>query len=121
MSEALGALTHLGPAGLQQAVNSVTLTAIGNIRNGQLADMAGVDQSKDGQGSTFTAGPSIPSCRTPWPAGVSCSAGSQMRGPSRVVGFPPVGFGARVVSGSRDSTMAISSPGSRSELREGRR
>jgi hypothetical protein len=48
-------------------------------------------------------------------------AGSQPRGPSRVVGFPLVGFGAKVASGSSDSTMAISSPGSRSEARDGRR
>ena len=49
------------------------------------------------------------------------SAGSQMRGPSRVAAFPLVGFGAKVVSGSSDNTMAISSPGSRSEARDGRR
>ena len=53
--------------------------------------------------------------------GGCCSAGSQRRGPSRVTGFPLVGFGAKVASGSSDSTMAISSPGSRSELRDGRR
>jgi hypothetical protein len=42
-------------------------------------------------------------------------------GPSRLAGFPLVGFGAEVASGSSDSTMAISSPGSESELRDGRR
>jgi hypothetical protein len=46
---------------------------------------------------------------------------SQLRGPSRLAGFPLVGFGAKVESGSSDSTMAISSPRSRSELRDGRR
>ena len=55
------------------------------------------------------------------PERCSCSAGSQLRGPSRLAGFPLVGFGADVASGSSDSTMAISSPGSRSELRDGRR
>ena len=54
-------------------------------------------------------------------AGGCCLAGSQLRGPSRVAGFPLVGFGAEVTSGSSDSTMAISSPGSRSEARDGRR
>jgi hypothetical protein len=53
--------------------------------------------------------------------GCCCSAGFQLRGPSRVAGFPLVGFGAKVASGSNDSTMAISSPGSRSEARAGRR
>jgi hypothetical protein len=43
------------------------------------------------------------------------------QGPSRLAGFLLVGFGAEVASGSSDSTMAISSPGSGSELREGRR
>ena len=47
--------------------------------------------------------------------------GSYLRGPSRVVGFPLVGFGVKVASGSSGSTMAISSPGSRSEPRDGRR
>ncbi len=46
---------------------------------------------------------------------------SQLRGPSRLAGFPLVGFGAKVESGSSDSTMAISSPRSRSERRDGRR
>ena len=50
-----------------------------------------------------------------------CSAGSQLTGPSRVAGFPLVGFGADVASGSNDSTIAISSPDWRSELRDGRR
>ena len=54
-------------------------------------------------------------------AGGCCSAGSHPRGPSRVAGFPLVGFGVEVASGSSDSTMAISSPGSRSEARDGRR
>jgi hypothetical protein len=54
-------------------------------------------------------------------AGGCCSAGSQLSGPSRLAGFSLVGFGAEVASGSSDSTMAISSPGSRSELRDGRR
>jgi hypothetical protein len=53
--------------------------------------------------------------------GCCCSAGFQLRGPSRVAGFSLVGFGAKVASGSSDSTMAISSPGSRSEARAGRR
>jgi hypothetical protein len=34
---------------------------------------------------------------------------SQLMGPSRVVAFPLVGFGADVVSGSSPSTIAISS------------
>jgi hypothetical protein len=38
-----------------------------------------------------------------------------------VAGFVLVGFGAKVTSGSNHSTIAISSPGSRSELRDGRR
>jgi hypothetical protein len=54
-------------------------------------------------------------------AGGSCSAGFQLRGPSPVAGFPLVGFGAEVASGSSDSTMAISSPDSKSEARDGRR
>jgi hypothetical protein len=53
--------------------------------------------------------------------GVLLFGGVQLRGPSRVAGFSLVGFGAKVASGSSDSTMAISSPGSRSEARTGRR
>jgi hypothetical protein len=50
-----------------------------------------------------------------------CLAGSQLRGPSRLAGCPLVGFGAEVASGSSGSIMAISSPGSGSDLRVGRR
>jgi hypothetical protein len=45
---------------------------------------------------------------TPSGAGGRCSSHSQLRGPSRVAGFPLVGFGAKVASGSSDSIMAIS-------------
>ena len=61
-------------------------------------------------GMTSSADPPAVTTQTISRAGGCFFAGSPLSRPSRFAGFPLVRFGAKVASGSSESTMAISTP-----------